>query len=110
MIRLKNFQYYYDSLCYSIKELGADPEKMYPKNAFHVSFYNNIVSLMLNNIIIIFQDELKIYSKFGLGFSLESVPFTLMKNDDAPDLDMIEVNLKKMYIILIRIIVFKNID
>lgn len=35
----------------------------------------------------IFQSELKAAAKFGAGMCLESLPFSLLENDEAADLD-----------------------
>lgn len=58
---------YHSILSSSIKSLGSDPEKLYPWS--------------------VFEEEVKEQSIHGLNFALESVPFSVMEESEAFDLD-----------------------
>ncbi|KAJ2942598.1 hypothetical protein O0L34_g2065 [Tuta absoluta] len=77
-MRLKHYDdllsHYYGVLSTQIKEMGSDPDKVYSLNQF--------------------MDDIKNFSYFGLGFSFESTPFTVLDNEDNFDMNM-EGNEKK---------------
>ncbi|CAH0714831.1 unnamed protein product, partial [Brenthis ino] len=61
-------KYYYDVLSKQIRELGSDPDKIYPWDTF--------------------MAEIKKYSYFGLAFSFESTPFIVLAPEDAVSMEM----------------------
>ncbi|KAI5643443.1 ecdysteroid kinase domain-containing protein [Phthorimaea operculella] len=71
-MRLKHYDdllsHYYTVLSTQIREMGSDPDKVYSLNQF--------------------MDDMKKYSYFGLGFSFESTPFTVLDNEDNFDMNM----------------------
>lgn len=56
-------KYYHDHLTKQIREMGTDPDKVYPWD--------------------VFMAEVKKYFYFGLGFSFESTPFIVLDPEDA---------------------------
>ncbi|KAJ9582655.1 hypothetical protein L9F63_023004, partial [Diploptera punctata] len=63
---------YYSSVSEFLQDLGSSPDDVFSHEAF--------------------EKEMLTYMKFGLGFSLESVPFSLMDESEASNLDLIEGN------------------
>lgn len=61
---------YYMGVTDMLRALGSDPEKLFPWSGF--------------------QQELKEYGRFGVGVAMESLPFSIMDDEDTPDLDAIE--------------------
>ncbi|XP_069681835.1 uncharacterized protein [Periplaneta americana] len=61
---------YYQSLAELLQDLGSAPADVFPYDAF--------------------QKEIDTYIAFGVGFSLESVPFSVMDEEETPNLDLIE--------------------
>uniref|UniRef100_U5ET49 Putative juvenile hormone-inducible protein n=1 Tax=Corethrella appendiculata TaxID=1370023 RepID=U5ET49_9DIPT len=61
---------YYTNLTDLIRDLGSDPNKVFPREEF--------------------EKELKQFSRFGCGFSIESVPLSIMDDDDTADFSKIE--------------------
>ncbi|XP_063216108.1 uncharacterized protein LOC134527388 [Bacillus rossius redtenbacheri] len=61
---------YHTALSELIAELGSNPDRVYPFSAF--------------------QKELATYSKYGLYMALESLPMSLLSEEDAPDIDLID--------------------
>ncbi|PSN55206.1 hypothetical protein C0J52_00622 [Blattella germanica] len=61
---------YHSSLSELLRDLGSSPDDVFSFESF--------------------KQELKMYMKFGLGFSLESVPFSVMDESEAANLDLIE--------------------
>ena len=73
-LRLAHFKelikIYHSSLSELLQELGSSPDDVFSYEAF--------------------EKEMLTYMQFGLGFSFESVPFSLMDESEASDLDLIE--------------------
>ncbi|XP_030040535.2 uncharacterized protein LOC115455887 [Manduca sexta] len=71
-LRLKYYEellkYYHDVLSKEIRDMGSDPEKIYPWS--------------------LFMDEIQKYSYFGLAFSFESTPFIVLDPEDAVNMEM----------------------
>lgn len=65
-------KYYHSIFSKQVSEMGCDPQKVYSFETF--------------------MSEVKKYSYFGLGFSLESIPVIVLEPDDAFQMDQIEVN------------------
>jgi hypothetical protein len=63
-------QIYHFSLADLLHDLGSSSDVLFP--------YDTL------------EKELSVYILFGLGFSLESVPFSIMDEKDTPNLDLIE--------------------
>ncbi|XP_035454921.2 uncharacterized protein LOC118279355 [Spodoptera frugiperda] len=61
-------KYYYEILSTQIRDLGSDPDKVYPWD--------------------LFISEVKKYSYFGLAFSFESTPFIILAPEDAVNMEM----------------------
>ncbi|KAL4713769.1 hypothetical protein ACJJTC_004300 [Scirpophaga incertulas] len=61
-------KYYHEVLCNQIKELGSDPQKLYPWS--------------------LYDEEVKKFSYFGLAFSFESTPMIVLAPEDAVDMEM----------------------
>ncbi|XP_075986164.1 uncharacterized protein LOC142983171 [Anticarsia gemmatalis] len=61
-------KYYHDVLSKQIREMGSDPNKVYPWE--------------------LFMEEIKKYSYFGLAFSFESTPFIVLDPEDAVNMEM----------------------
>ncbi|CAB3226316.1 unnamed protein product [Arctia plantaginis] len=71
---------YYDTLANQIRDLGSDPDKLYPWK--------------------LFQTEIKKYSYFGLGYSFDSIPFLVLPEEEAIDMEIEgdkAVNLKDVW-------------
>lgn len=67
---------YYDELCKHMKELGSDPEVLYPK--------------------IIFDKEWKQHCKYGFAMTFALLKFMLANKDEIPKMDNIDFeNLKE---------------
>ncbi|CAB3226318.1 unnamed protein product [Arctia plantaginis] len=71
-LRDKNYDellhFYHDTLSSQIEDLGSDPQKIYPWP--------------------VFMEEIKKYSYFGLGYSFDTTPFTVLAPEDAVDLEL----------------------
>lgn len=66
------FKDYHNAATDLIKALGSDPNAVYPWSAL--------------------QQELKVAARFGVGMGMESLPFSIMDDEDTPDLDEITGN------------------
>lgn len=66
---------YHKSLSDLVRDLGSDPTVIFP--------YSELEKEMLAS------------AKFGVGMGMESLPFSIMDDDDTVDLDTIEVGLLK---------------
>ncbi|XP_013112262.2 uncharacterized protein LOC106090573 [Stomoxys calcitrans] len=60
---------YHESACDLIKDLGADPDTVLPWQAL--------------------MDELKEFARFGCGMGIESLPMSMLEEDEIADLDEI---------------------
>ncbi|XP_014214810.1 uncharacterized protein LOC106643983 [Copidosoma floridanum] len=61
---------YYTELCRTMEVLGADPDKLYPKD--------------------VFRDEVQKYGLYGLMFALVNIPLSLVSENQVFDLDSIK--------------------
>ncbi|XP_073833395.1 uncharacterized protein [Musca autumnalis] len=63
---------YHESACDLIKDLGADPESVFSWQSF--------------------LDELKEFARFGCGMGIESLPMSMLEEDEIADLDEISAD------------------
>lgn len=89
---------YHDEISKGIKNLGSNPEKLYPWKVFmkevNKSCYNFILLLFANynwNFLL----QVKEQFIFGMIFSMEAVPFCLLDESDAFDLDVLQGDKKQ---------------
>ncbi|CAO1422867.1 unnamed protein product [Diamesa serratosioi] len=61
---------YHESLCCFVKDFGSNPDILFPFSAL--------------------QEELKTSFRFGTGMAIESIPFSLLEDHEAPDMDIIQ--------------------
>ncbi|GAB0088175.1 uncharacterized protein DMENIID0001_025620 [Sergentomyia squamirostris] len=73
-LREKHFdellQAYHASCCKLLADLGSNPAIIFPYSAL--------------------EEEMKKYARFGVGMGMESIPFSIMPESDAFDLDSIQ--------------------
>lgn len=60
---------YHESACELIKNIGSDPQKIFPYAAL--------------------KSEMRDFAKFGCGMAIESLPLSMMEDDEVADLDQI---------------------
>jgi aminoglycoside/choline kinase family phosphotransferase len=63
-------QAYYTSAAAMIRGLGSNPDEIFPFTAL--------------------QSEMKTFARFGVGMGIESIPFSLLNDEDTADLDSIQ--------------------
>lgn len=63
---------YHESACALIKDLGSDPDEVLP--------FDELLT------------ELKSFARFGLGMGIESLPMSLIEDNEVADLDAIQEN------------------
>ena len=61
---------YHESLCSFVKDFGSNPDVLFPFSAL--------------------QNELQTTFRFGAGMAIESVPFSLLEDHEAPDMDVLQ--------------------
>ncbi|XP_072396746.1 uncharacterized protein [Diabrotica undecimpunctata] len=67
VLKLKDFvEYYYTEFCSYLKQLGSDPDKVFPRS--------------------IFEEHLKIYLPYGMFLTLSFLEMLYLDNDDTPAL------------------------
>ncbi|XP_055383577.1 uncharacterized protein LOC129613499 [Condylostylus longicornis] len=71
--RIKHYEQllkdYHTSACNLIQNLGSDAKKIFPYEGF--------------------KEELKKFGRFGCGFCIESLPLSMLDDDDVTDLDTV---------------------
>lgn len=61
---------YYESLCSLVRDFGSNPDVLFPFSAL--------------------QEELRTSFRFGVGMAIEAVTFSLLDDDEAPDMDSLQ--------------------
>lgn len=63
-------QWYYGGVEHVLKQFSLDPSKVFPMS--------------------VLKDELKAFARFGVGMAMESLPLSIMSDDETADMDAIE--------------------
>lgn len=63
-------QWYYEGVSHILKEFKLEPEKIFSMN--------------------VLKEEMRKFAKFGVGMAMESLPLSVMDEEDTADLDAIE--------------------